>query len=32
MPLCIVSDVNKATDINIQVLEKSYVERDWMGG
>lgn len=31
MPLCIVSDVNKATDINIQDLDNSYVERDWMG-
>ena len=31
MPLCLVSDVNKATEANIKEQEAEYVERDWIG-
>ena len=29
-PLCLVSDINKSTELNVQELERAYVERDWM--
>ena len=31
MPLCLVSDINKATEANIKEQEAEYVERDWIG-
>lgn len=31
MPMCLVSDINKATEANIKEQEAEYVERDWIG-